>query len=121
LRLSQALARARLRFSNLVARLDVDEAIRLTHMRKSSLMDEEGDGGSKKRERGEDVMSRIFNIIRDYATSSRSSEVELKLCEAMVLRKGFTAQQLQSCLEEYKALDVIQVNSNQAQVHFIHG
>ena len=121
LRLSQALAR--LRFSDLVAREDVDEAIRLTHMSKSSLMDEEGDGdgGSKKRGRGEDVMSRIFNIIRDYATSSRSSEVELKLCEAMVLRKGFTTQQLQSCLEEYEALDVIQVNSNRTQVHFIHG
>jgi DNA replication licensing factor MCM7 len=120
LRLSQALAR--LRFSDLVAREDVDEAIRLTHMSKSSLLDEdEGASGQKRGRGGEDVMSRIFNIIRDYSTSSRSSEVELKLCEAMVLRKGFTAQQLQSCLEEYEALDVIQVNSQRTHVHFIHG
>ncbi|EED92025.1 member of mcm2/3/5 protein family, partial [Thalassiosira pseudonana CCMP1335] len=98
LRLSQALGR--LRFSDYVAREDVDEAIRLTHMSKSSLMDEDSD----RRSGGEDVTSRIFNIIRDYATASRSEKIELKLCEAMVLRKGFTAQQLQVCLEEYQNL-----------------
>lgn len=121
LRLGQALAR--LRFSDLVAREDVDEAIRLTHMSKASLLDEEDVPGEndKKRGRGEDVLSRIFNIIRDYATSSRSDRVEMKLCEAMVLRKGFTVQQLQSCLEEYEALDIIQVNSTRTHVHFIHG
>jgi len=115
LRLSQALAR--LRFSDYVAREDVDEAIRLTHMSKASLLDEDGDG--KRGGQREDVMSRIFNIIRDYSTSSGSREVELKLCEAMVLRKGFTAQQLTSCLEEYEALQVIQVNQNRTLVYFL--
>lgn len=116
LRLSQALAR--LRFSDYVAREDVDEAIRLTHMSKSSLLDDESDarrsGGQelvKRKWGGEDVTSRIFNIIRDYATASRSQRIELKLCEAMVLRKGFTAQQLQHCLDEYQNLDIIQVNA----------
>lgn len=119
LRLGQALAR--LRFSDYVAREDVDEAIRLTHMSKASLDDNDGDDkGGRKRGR-EDVMSRIFNIIRDYATVSNSKQVELKMCEAMVLRKGFTAQQLQTCLEEYEALDIIQVNSNRTQVFFING
>lgn len=118
LRLSQALAR--LRFSDYVAREDVDEAIRLTHMSKASLEDGSNDDGKgKKRSRGEDVTSRIFNIIRDYATVSNSKEVELKMCEAMVLRKGFTAQQLQTCLEEYEALDIIQVNSTRTQVFFV--
>jgi len=127
LRLGQALAR--LRFSDFVAREDVDEAIRLTHMSKASLTDNQDDdagllGSSagknmKKKRRGEDVMSRIFNIIRDYGTSSRSREIELQLCEAMVLRKGFTAQQLQSCLEEYESLDVIQVNSTRTHVYFL--
>ena len=114
LRLGQALAR--LRFSDYVAREDVDEAIRLTHMSKSSLTDhDQGSGGdlgsSKRKWGGEDVTSRIFNIIRDYSTSSRSSRVELKLVEAMVLRKGFTEQQLKQCLEEYQSLDIIQVNT----------
>jgi len=118
LRLSQALAR--LRFSDYVAREDVDEAIRLTHMSKASLEDDGGDDNDRKRRR-EDVMSRIFNIIRDHATVSNSKQVELKMCEAMVLRKGFTAQQLQTCLEEYEALDIIQVNSTRTQIFFIDG
>jgi DNA replication licensing factor MCM7 len=115
LRLSQALAR--LRFSDFVAREDVDEAIRLTHMSKASLLDDDSNeaGGSK---RGEDVTSRIFNIIRDYSVSSGSKEVEIRLCEAMVLRKGFTSQQLQACLEEYETLDVIQINRSRTQIYF---
>lgn len=122
LRLSQALAR--LRFSDYVAREDVDEAIRLTHMSKASLLDEENnnDGGDNKKKRGrggEDDMSSIFNIIRDYSTHSGSREVELKLCEAMVLRKGFTAQQLQNCLDEYETLQVIQINNNRTHVYFL--
>jgi DNA replication licensing factor MCM7 len=117
LRLSQALAR--LRFSDYVAREDVDEAIRLTHMSKATLLEEEGGAGGQTTGRREDVMSRVFNIIRDYATTSQSSSLELKLCEAMVLRKGFTVQQLQSCLEEYEALEIIQVNQSRTQIHFV--
>lgn len=115
LRLSQALAR--LRFSDFVAREDVDEAIRLTHMSKASLLDDTRD--EKGAKRGEDIMSRIFNIIRDYSSSSNSKEVEIKLCEAMILRKGFTAQQLQACLEEYEALEVIQINRNRTHIYFL--
>jgi DNA replication licensing factor MCM7 len=103
--------------------IDIVEAIRLTHMSKASLLDNDdaGGGSGKGRKRGEDVMPRVFNIIRDYASVSGSKEVQLKLCEAMVLRKGFTAQQLKSCLEEYEALQVIQVNSSRTHVYFIDG
>jgi DNA replication licensing factor MCM7 len=86
-------------------------------MSKASLADETDVHGKSKRR--EDVMSRVFNIIRDYATTSQSTMLELKLCEAMILRKGFTAQQLQSCLEEYEALEIIQVNQNRTQIHFV--
>lgn len=115
LRLGQALAR--LRFSDFVAREDVDEAIRLTHMSKASLTEEAGENGTAVRR--EDVMSRVFNIIRDYATTSNASHVEMRLAEAMVIRKGFTTQQLQACLEEYEALEVIQVNQSRTQIHFV--
>jgi DNA replication licensing factor MCM7 len=116
LRLSQALAR--LRFSDLVAREDVDEAIRLTHMSKASI-ELEDLKCIGKRKRGEDVTSKIFSIIRDYATSTNSVEVDLKICEAMVLRKGYTGEQLKTCLDEYEDLSVIQVNSSRTQVHFL--
>uniref|UniRef100_A0A7S4NB39 DNA replication licensing factor MCM7 n=1 Tax=Odontella aurita TaxID=265563 RepID=A0A7S4NB39_9STRA len=134
LRLGQALGR--LRFSDYVAREDVDEAIRLTHMSKASLIEQEyrnapgaaggggqgagGGGGARSRgKQGEDATSRIFHILKDYATASRTSRVELKLCEAMVLRKGFTARQLGACLEEYQALDVLEMNATKTHVAFI--
>ncbi len=127
LRLSQALAR--LRFSDFVAREDVDEAIRLTHMSKASLNDDdyhnsgnntgENDETGRKRRKTEDVTSRIFHILKDYVTVSRVQRLELKTCEAMVIRKGFTAQQLRTCLEEYQALDVLQVNSTGTHVVFL--
>ena len=126
LRLGQAIAR--LRFSDFLAREDVDEAIRLTHMSKASLADELHDGpdgrggqrgGPRSGGRGEDVTSRIFQVLKDYATVSRTDRAELKLCEAMVLRKGFTSQQLQTCLEEYEALDIIQINATGTHLHFL--
>jgi DNA replication licensing factor MCM7 len=121
LRLSQALAR--LRFSDFVAREDVDEAIRLTHMSKASLLDEQDGGDGSKTMTGgprrEDITSRVFGIIRDYATSSNASSVDLKLCEAMALRKGFTVQQLQYTLEEYESLEIIQINHSRTKVHFV--
>lgn len=114
LRLSQALAR--LRFSDIVAREDVDEAIRLTHMSKASLdEDYHGEKSGKK----EDVTSRIYGILKDYSTASRTKRIELKLCEAMVLRKGFTEQQLQTCLEEYQELNVVQLNSTGTHIDFL--
>ena len=96
-------------------------------MSKSSLTDHDmggsgGEPGSTKRKwGGEDVTSRIFNIIRDYSTSSRSSRIELKLVEAMVLRKGFTDQQLKQCLEEYQSLDIIQMNTTGTHIDLLSG
>ena len=95
-------------------------------MSKASLTDNDhgpgGDQGSSKRKwGGEDVTSRIFNIIRDYSTSSRSTRIELKLVEAMVLRKGFTEQQLNQCLEEYQSLDIIQLNSTGTHLDLLSG
>jgi DNA replication licensing factor MCM7 len=118
LRLSQALAR--LRFSDYVAREDVDEAIRLTHMSKASLND---DGTHNKSSNAtnprEDVVSRVYHILRDYAAASGSNQLELSTCEAMVIRKGFTVQQMNTCLEEYEALDLLQVNRARTHVDFL--
>lgn len=128
LRLSQALAR--LRFSDFVAREDVDEAIRLTHMSKASLNDDDyhdvgadGSGNTdntgRKRRKTEDVTSRIFHILKDHITVTQVQRLELKTCEAMVIRKGFTSQQLHTCLEEYQELDVLQINSTGTHVVFL--
>jgi DNA replication licensing factor MCM7 len=115
LRLSQAIAR--LRFSDYVAREDVDEAIRLIHMSKASLTDD--DYHLTQSGTNLDTTSRIFQIIRDYGTATRSDSIEMRLCEAMVIRKGFTAQQLRTCIDEYQALNVIQVNNTGTHIHIL--
>ena len=112
MRLSQALARIRL--SNTVSHADIDEAIRLTHASKASLIEDTvTQGGSS-----EDVMSAIYNIMRDYAVT-RNSAVNFVQIEAMVLKKGFTSQQLRSCMAEYQQLGVISVDSDGSMIHFL--
>jgi len=115
LRLSQAIAR--LRFSDFVAREDVDEAIRLTHMSKASL-DEHSHVAAVGGRSGDDVTSKIFEIIRNAGTMSVGNAVELSMLGPMVLRKGFTQEQLEACLKEYEELEIIQVNSNRTTVFF---
>jgi DNA replication licensing factor MCM7 len=143
LRLSQALAR--LRFSDYVAREDVDEAIRLTHMSKASLYahlndtnnsnNNNHDSNHHKKQKTEDTMSRIFHIIRDYYTQTKNTAtttmkddsnqqqhqhgIDIKLCEAMILRKGFTQQQLFDCIQEYEELNVIQMNRSRTHIYFL--
>ena len=126
LRLSQAIAR--LRFSNVVAREDVDEAIRLTHMSKANLHTMQdnhrsGGGGNNHGGRGShestDATSKIFHILRDYCTITKQSHMDIPLCEAMILRKGYTKQQLNECLTEYESLDIIQYNQTKTQIQFI--
>lgn len=117
LRLSQALAR--LRFSDQVAREDVDEAIRLTHMSKASLKDDPNSGGNNASAKSANVQAEVFSILRDYAKSSNATKLDYKLCEGMVLRKGFTQEQLEACLQEYEALEIIQINGDRTEVYFV--
>jgi DNA replication licensing factor MCM7 len=109
--LLQALARIRL--SNTVSHDDIDEAIRLTHASKASLLDEETTAGAGS----EDVMSAIYNIMRDYA-ATRTADVNFVQIEAMIVKKGFTSQQLRSCLHEYQQLGVITMDSDGSFIHF---
>ena len=122
LRLSQAIAR--LRFCDVVAREDVDEAIRLTHMSKANLYTMQDNhhnknGGRNNNNESTDSTSKIFHILRDYCTITKQSHMDIQLCEAMVLRKGYTKQQLNDCLTEYESLDIIQYNQTKTQIHFI--
>lgn len=110
LRLSQALARTRL--ADVVEFEDVDEAIRLTHASKASL-----ENNKSTNKHSQDVMSRIFGILRD----AGQSPLEMKLAEAMVVRKGYKITDLVRCLEEYESLQVLQVNESKTQIYFLNG
>lgn len=105
LRLSQALAR--LRFADEVITDDVDEALRLVAVSKASLYDD-----NKDRRGDQSASTKIFNLIRGMresgaaATGEGSGELDMRRVRERVLAKGFTAQQLESALDEYASIDV---------------
>lgn len=110
LRLSQALAR--LRLSDVVANEDVDEAIRLTHASKASLTEE----SSSYNRSNEDVFSQIFNTIRDLSVQSGSPMLSYAQVEAMILKKGYTTDQLRNCLQEYSSIGVFAVDTTNGTI-----
>jgi DNA replication licensing factor MCM7 len=105
LRLSQALAR--LRFADEVITDDVDEALRLVEVSKSSLYDDNRD-----RRGDQSPSTKIFNLIRGMresgaaATGEGRGELDMRRVRERVLAKGFTAQQLESAIDEYASIDV---------------
>ena len=118
LRLSQALSRIRL--SNVVSHEDIDEAIRLTHASKASLLEDAaaaGSGAGGAAGGAEDAVSSIYSIIRDYAAQRRTEVLNYVQVEAMILKKGFTAQQLSYCLKEYQQMGVLGLENGGSLIH----
>ena len=114
LRLSQALAR--LRFSNTVSEEDVDEAMRLVHMSKASLLDDDSHNTSS-----EDVTSRIYAMVRDFAASRETTRVKIADIEPMCVKKGFKNEDFKSTLDEYSDLNVWMVNEAGTHLDFMAG
>lgn len=123
LRLSQSLAR--LRFATEVIKQDVDEAIRLVYVSKSSLTEQEGDdrqpgaagvGGARTYQ---DAMSKIYRLLLEFAKDRDTTVVAMSDVEPAVLRKGFTAQQLSACIQFYEGLDVMQRSANGTTLSFV--
>jgi DNA replication licensing factor MCM7 len=110
LRLSQALAR--LRLSSSVSVNDVDEAIRLNYSSKSSLIEEDEARGRN----AEDATSMIYAVIRDFAAIHRVDTVSYVAIEAMVVRKGFSKEQLQQTLAEYSDLGVLRMDDARTNI-----
>lgn len=110
LRLSQALAR--LRFSTQVVMDDVDEALRLIDVSKSSLYDSTSSSSGADR-RDQNPSSKIFHLVRAMAASSGNAvggptrgELSMRVVRERVLAKGFTEDQLKQAIDEYALLDV---------------
>lgn len=101
LRMSQALAR--LRFAHVVEIGDVDEALRLISVSKSSLYEEDG------RDVDSSSSSKIYKIIRDMANGGGDDFIgnwSIRSIRDRVLAKGFTADQLSECLATYEDLGI---------------
>ncbi|KAI3990126.1 hypothetical protein MKX01_029104 [Papaver californicum] len=111
IRLSTALAR--LRFSEVLAQSDVDEALRLMQMSKFSLYSED------RQKSGLDAISDIYSVLRDEAARMKKMDVSYAHALNWISRKGYTEAQLKECLEEYAALNVWQIHPNTFDIRFI--
>uniref|UniRef100_K3W9A1 DNA replication licensing factor MCM7 n=1 Tax=Globisporangium ultimum (strain ATCC 200006 / CBS 805.95 / DAOM BR144) TaxID=431595 RepID=K3W9A1_GLOUD len=133
LRLSQALAR--LRFATEVIHQDVDEAIRLVYVSKSSLSDQDDANGYGSSKHGggamtggarfgnhggsSDATSKIYRMLLEFASDRKTSTIPMSEIEPIVLRKGFTSQQLKACIQFYEGLDVMHMSANGTSVNFV--
>jgi len=108
LRLSTALAR--LRLAPVVEKEDVDEAIRLMEMSKSSLTDEE------QTSRKTEVVDAIYATIRDFAGDKR--DVNIEDARQRCVTKGFTLDQFEDCLIGYEKLDIWYANRHRTKLIF---
>ncbi|KAI8386867.1 MCM2/3/5 family-domain-containing protein [Blakeslea trispora] len=104
IRMAQALARVRL--SDRVEPMDVDEALRLIDVSKSSLLDD-----NQKRDGRADrtPTSGIFNIVKEL-TYQYGSSIALSTIRQRVLSRGYTEAQLNTAIREYTDLDIWQVD-----------
>lgn len=124
IRLSQALAR--LRFDDSVSIPDVDEALRLLEVSKSSILNHPALNSSRDA-LGQDqtYISKIYRIIKDFERTYNASQppteemdldedtppksIPLSALRARVLASGFVEDQLMECITEYQDLGVLQL------------
>ncbi|KAN0076630.1 MCM2/3/5 family domain containing protein [Elaphomyces granulatus] len=118
IRLSQALAR--LRFSDKVISEDVDEALRLIEVSKSSLHTDAQAGVDQS------PASKIYNLIRGMRGSGaaavgagRDGELSMRRIRERILAKGFTDDQLANTIDEYALLDVWQITGDGTRLVFV--
>jgi DNA replication licensing factor MCM7 len=110
IRLAQAIARVHLREE--VTQDDVEEAQRLLYVAKAT--DEEEDNKEKA-----DPLGAIFLIISDYAKRQRRAEIRVTAVRDMVLRAGYSEQELENCLESYEDLSVWVLNSDRSELKLV--
>lgn len=112
LRLATSLCRLNLR--DVVTKQDVDEAIRLLDMSKTSLVQQRQHGG-----RVQTPTDQIFGIIRDIMAETSSRTVKMADALERCVAKGFNPDQFDEAIEEYEELDIWQINQARTRITFI--
>lgn len=115
--LRMAQASARLRFDNYVTFEDVDEALRLIQVSKSSLASED----DRLRE-DDSATSKIYQIVRGMALGDGqrlTRTLSLRDLRERIIAKGYTIQQFDDCILEYDHIGVWQKIDNGETLMFI--
>ena len=76
-------------------------------------------GKTNKGVRSSDATSKIFRLLLEFATDRNLKVVAVSDLEPVVLRKGFTSQQLNACIGYYQELEVMQLSSNGTRLTLI--
>ncbi|KAK6463582.1 DNA helicase and DNA replication licensing factor [Scheffersomyces coipomensis] len=115
--LRMAQASARLRFDDVVTMDDVDEALRLIQVSKSSLYNEE-----ERIREDESATTKIYQLIKSIAENNgRGFQRSLQLSELKdrVIGKGFSIDQYADCLQEYQNIGIWQTIDNDSTLLFL--
>uniref|UniRef100_A0A7S4FAD0 DNA replication licensing factor MCM7 n=1 Tax=Chrysotila carterae TaxID=13221 RepID=A0A7S4FAD0_CHRCT len=114
MRLSQALARVNLRGH--VIREDIVEARRLMSLSRASVANA-GEEDEEKKDRT-DAVSDVYRLIRNLADKA----VAISIADVLprVLSRGYTRNDLEQCLEEYKQLNVWHIEANNTVIRFVN-
>lgn len=110
IRMAQALARIRLADS--VEPTDVDEALRLIDVSKSSLED---DKNRRDARQDRTSLTAIYNMVKEMAREE-GPELNVNELRSRVLQRGFTEANLDEAIREYTQLDIWQVNGTRLAV-----
>ncbi|KAI9096967.1 MCM2/3/5 family-domain-containing protein [Phlyctochytrium arcticum] len=105
IRMSSALAR--MRFAEEVHLSDVDEALRLMDVSKSSLMD-------RQTTQIQDPVAIIYDLIKTMCRDSEGRlrpEIRISKIRERVIGKGYTEDDLQNCIETYMDLWMVAANN----------
>ncbi|CAG8649621.1 4843_t:CDS:1, partial [Paraglomus occultum] len=120
LRLSQALARLRLR--DFVDQADVDEALRLIDVSKSSLYEKRDDEAHNV---DRTPTTALYNLIRSMARQGKKKGPLRNLkyvdIKERAIAKGYTEQQLLQCIAEYEETDVWTLSNQRTKLTWING
>ncbi|XP_051631984.1 DNA replication licensing factor MCM7 isoform X2 [Manacus candei] len=111
LRLATALAR--LRLGDVVEKEDVSEAMRLLEAARESLQ-----GDRERDSRPQRPSEAIFGVLRELGGPGARG-VSLPQALTLLSSRGFTPAQVGQALEEYEALNIIQVNPARTRVTFV--
>jgi DNA replication licensing factor MCM7 len=100
---------------------DVEEAMRLIHVSKISLLEDRQKGSAV------DPISAIYEIVRALAlqannnNNNNNNRPSIQYADVVprVVAKGYTQQQLEDCLNEYEKLSVWQISGNRQEIEFV--
>ncbi|KAI8074178.1 MCM2/3/5 family-domain-containing protein [Gongronella butleri] len=107
IRMAQAIARVRL--ADEVSTADVDEALRLIDVSKSSLVD---DADRQQRGRDYTFLTMIYNVVNELRMAENSDTISMNTIRDRVAARGFTDSQLNETLRNYCELNVWQKVNN---------